>query len=411
MLATLRSNPRGQRWAIAVVEILGLCVWFVASAILPALRDTFDLSAGSAAFLIAMVQIGYVVGAILSAVLNLADRIPAHWLLTTGAATAALATLLMPFTGSVPVAFGLRFLTGFALAAVYPVGMFLMASWSAREERGRAFGLLLAALTLGSALPHLIRSYGGLSWEVVVWVSAGCAAVAATISAVIIRRGPEDRTPRTPLKPAAAVAMFRNREIRWVNFGYFGHMWELYAWWAWVPMFLIAARDRTDLTGLDSLTVFFLIGVAGAGGCLAAGRVADRFGRPRAAGFALLVSGTCCVLSPLIFVAPHVLALTLLFIWGASVVADSGVFSAALSEVAPSELVGTALAIQTALGLLLTNVTMIAVPWVGNQWGWQFAFVVLVPGPIVGGVAMFMLHKVQRREFAAGTEPLLIGRM
>ncbi|WP_328475577.1 MFS transporter [Actinoplanes sp. NBC_00393] len=382
----------GQRALIAVVQVLGMAVWFSASAVVPALREQWHISATAAVWLTASVQLGFVVGAVTSTALNLADRVRAHLLMALCAALAAACTgVFAVAVDGLAAAVPLRFLTGVFLAGVYPVGMKLTASWAPPARRGLAFGVMIGALTLGSALPHLIGGLGDLPWRAVMAAAAGCTAAGALVSVALVREGPQfaHAAPAAP-HPGYALTMFGQRGPRLVNLGYFGHMWELYALWTWLPSFLIAgAAARTGREDADvSLVAFLAIGVAGLAGCLGGGWAADRFGRSRAGVAALVVSGACCLLSPLFFTAPPAAVVALGVIWGAAAVADSGVFSTSLSEVADERYVGTALTAQTAIGFALTVITIQLVPVVAGAVGWRWAFWLLVPGPLVGATAM-----------------------
>ncbi|NLU78548.1 MFS transporter [Micromonospora sp. HNM0581] len=388
----MTSRPGVQRALIAAVQVLGLAVWFSASAVVPALRESWQISAAASVWLTASVQLGFVVGAVTSTVLNLADRMRPQLLMAACAmlaavCTGAFATAVDGLAGAIP----LRFLTGVFLAGVYPVGMKLTGSWAPPARRGFAFGVMIGALTLGSALPHLIGGLGDLPWRAVMGTAAVCAFVGAVVAVTLVREGPQFATGPPPRPyPRYALAMFRQRGPRLVNLGYFGHMWELYALWTWLPSFLIAgaaARVGRDQVNV-SLLAFLAIGVAGVAGCLAGGWAADRFGRPRAAVTALAVSGACCLISPLFFTAPPGAVVLLGVVWGAAVIADSGVFSTALSEVTDKRYVGTALTAQTAIGFALTVVTIQLVPVLAGAVGWRWAFLLLVPGPLVGALAM-----------------------
>ena len=385
-------RPGAQRALIAAVQVLSLAVWFSASAVVPALRVEWELSGPAAVWLTASVQLGFVAGAVTSTALNLADRVAPHLLMAVCSLLAAACTFLIALSvtglaGAVP----LRFLTGVFLAGVYPVGMKVTASWAPPAGRGLAFGILIGALTLGSALPHLIGGLGDLPWRGVMAAAAGCAVLGALVAATLVREGPQFAAGARPRPyPRYALTMFRQRHPRLVNLGYFGHMWELYALWTWLPSFLLAgAAARTGRADADAgLLAFLSIGVAGVAGCLAGGWAADRFGRPRAAFTALVVSGACCLVSPLFFGAPPAAVVALGVVWGAAVIADSGVFSTSLSEVADKRYVGTALTAQTAIGFALTVVTIQLVPVVADAAGWRWAFWLLAPGPLVGAVAM-----------------------
>ncbi|GAB3837894.1 hypothetical protein GCM10029963_03350 [Micromonospora andamanensis] len=304
----MMSRPGIQRALIAAVQVLSLAVWFSASAVVPALRESWQISATASVWLTASVQLGFVAGAITSTVLNLADRMRPH-LLTAGSATlAAACTGIFALTvDGLAAAIPLRFLTGVFLAGVYPVGMKLTGSWAPPARRGLAFGVMIGALTLGSALPHLIGGLGDLPWRGVMGTAAGCALLGAVVAVALVREGPQFAPGTSPRPyPRYALAMFRQRAPRLVNLGYFGHMWELYALWTWLPSFLIAgtaARTGRDDASV-SLLAFLAIGIAGVAGCLVGGWAADRFGRPRAAVTALVVSGACCLASPLFFTAP-----------------------------------------------------------------------------------------------------------
>ena len=364
MTATV-TTPRRQLALLAVVQVLALSLWFSASAVVPALRADWGLGMQGGIWLTAIVQIGFAAGAVVSAVLNLADRIAPPLLIGASALLGALATVAVALwsrdaTSAVP----LRFLVGFALAGVYPVGMKIVVSWFPRT-RGVALGVVIGALTLGSALPQLLSAVGPPAWRGVLLAAAGLAVLGALVSVLLVRVGPDAR-PSPPLEPRYVLRMFADRRQRLVNLGYFGHMWELYALWAWLPTYVAASyaawRAGADGRGAVGLTSFAAIGLAGAFGCVLAGRLADRHGRALVAGTAMLVSGGCAVASVLVFGAHPVVFVALLLVWGAAVIADSAQFSAALSEVADPRYVGTALTAQTAIGFLLSVLTIQVLP-------------------------------------------------
>lgn len=377
---------------IAAVQVLAMTTWFSASAVVPALRAEWDVSAGQATWLTASVQLGFVAGAVASAALNLPDRIPADRLIAGSAALAALATVAVAtLADGLATAAPLRFATGVALAGVYPPGLKLMASWFDRG-RGLALGTLIGALALGSALPHLIGGLGDLPWRSVLYVAAGCALAAAAIAVTAVRLGPH-AAPAPPFEPRFAIRLFRERGPRLANLGYFGHMWELYAMWTWLPAYLAAsnAAGRGDLP--VGVTAFAVIGVAGATGCVLAGWLGDRAGRARLAAMAMIISSACCLLAAATFGGPPWLVAIVLVVWGASIIADSGLFSTCMSEVVDRRYVGTALTTQTAIGFLLTVVTIQATPLLAEWSGWPAAIAVLGIGPALGAIAMLRLHR------------------
>lgn len=395
-----RANSRCQAAAIAVVQVLALAVWFSVSAVVPSLQSEWGISSSSAVWLTGAVQLGFVVGAVGSAALNLADRVPPQLLLAVSAAAAALCTTALAVTvhgmaGAIP----LRFLTGVCLAGVYPVGMKLMVSWAGTSNRSLLLGILIGALTLGSNLPQLIGGLGGLPWRTVLLVASALGVLGAAVAALLVRPGRALGAPGR--NPRYALAMFAERGPRLSNLGYFGHMWELYALWTWIPVYIGQSEAHSTVPLSAGVTAFVSMGIAGVIGCLAGGWAADRFGHAAAAGSALAVSGTCCLLSPVAFGSSPAVLLVLCAVWGASVIADSGVFSAALSETADSRFVGTALTAQTAIGFTITVVSIQLVPLVADLVEWRFALTVLAVGPALGVIAMHRFASaVGKRESA-----------
>jgi MFS family permease len=285
----------------------------------------------------------------------------------------------------------LRLVTGVALALVYPVGMKIVVSWFA-DRRGLAVSVMVGSLTLGSILPQLISGTLGEEWRTALVVSSALALVAALLQRWI-RVGPLV-APSQGFRPSAALDVWRSPAPRLANLGYLGHMWELYAVWAWAPAYLTAslvARGDPAPSGLVGVVVFVAFGVCGILGCLVAGWAGDRLGRARAATGAMLVSGACCLLAAVAYGAPLWLLVPLLMVWGASVIADSAMFSACLGTVVDPRYVGTALTLQTALGFLLTVVTIQLVPVVAGAVGWPAAVAMLSVGPLLGSVAMVRL--------------------
>jgi MFS family permease len=339
------------------------------------------------------VQIGFVVGAFGSAVLNLPDRIPARRLFAASALLAAGATaLIAAWAIGLDLALPLRFLTGLLLAGVYPVGMKIMATWT-KEDRGLGIGMLVGALTLGSAAPHLVNAFGGVTdWRPVLYGSAGLAALGGLVAAAFIDEGPyKAPAPRFNWKFVGQI--LREREIVLANLGYLGHMWELYAMWAWAPAFLLASFDRVGLSpSAASLAAFAVIGAGGAGS-LVAGKLADRLGRTTLTIASLLISGACALSVGFLFGGQPIALLSVCLVWGFAVVADSAQFSACVSELCRADYTGTALTLQTSLGFLLTLITIRLIPTLERRVGWEWAFAFLAIGPALGAWAMLALRR------------------
>ncbi len=389
---------------MVLVQVLALSVWFSVSAVLPALRVEWMLGRAGGIWLTATVQIGFVVGAVASAGLNLADRIRPQLLLAASAGLGAVCTALIAvFAGSAAVAVPLRFLTGVAMAGVYPVGLKIVVSWYPRA-RGMALGVLIGALSVGSALPQLLTAVAVLPWRGVLLAASGLALLGAVLSAVLLRPGPAAQ-PAPPLDPRYVLRMFADRPQRLINFGYFGHMWELYALWAWLPAY-VAASCAAGSGGPFTVgaTSFAVIGVAGAAGCVLGGRLATRLGSARVALAAMLLSSGCAIGSVAVFGAHPAVFVGLLLVWGGAAVADSAQFSAALSEAADPRYVGTALTAQTAIGFLLTVVTIAVLPALADVVGWRLAIPILAVGPLLGAIAMTRLIRTTRA--VPGTSPV-----
>ncbi len=383
---------RRQLRLVAAAQVLAMATWFAATAVAPALREQWSLGPVGATLLISAVQVGFVVGALVSAAVNLPDRVHPPLLMAVGAlvaaaTTAALALLPTGFGGAV----ALRMVTGMALAAVYPVGMKLAISWFERG-RGLAVGVLVGALTVGSTLPLLVSGLLGDAWRQAMLVAAALAVVSVLVLRGV-RVGPLVASATT-LDPRAALQVLRRRDSRLAVLGYLGHMWELYAVWVWLPAFVTASLRAAgdDPSGLQvGVLCFVALGVCGLLGCVGAGRLGDRVGRARTAAGAMVLSGACCLLAALTFGAPAWITVPLLLVWGAAVIADSALFSACLGSVVPRDHVGTALTLQTALGFLLTVVSIQLVPVVEAGPGWPAAVALLAVGPLAGAVAMLRL--------------------
>ncbi len=382
---------------LAAGESLGMTLWFSATAAAPALVAEFHLSAGGAAWLTMAVQGGFVAGTLVTAVLNLPDLVAARRLFALGCVLGALATAAVTRAESAPAAFLLRFCTGAALAWVYPTGMKIVASWFARE-RGTGLGVLVASLTLGQAFPHLLAAVApASSWQTRMLVSSALAVCGGVLVLAAVHEGPHLASIGR-FDPRAAAGLFRNARTRLAAFGYLGHMWELYAMWSWAGIFAaasLAASGRADVSRASSIAAFLAI-ATGAIGCLLGGVVADRVGRARVAGFALVASGGCAVLSGVVFGHGPALLYLLLACWGLVVVADSAQFSALIADYSPRSHVGTALAVETSCGYLLTMLSIRLLPAVASAVTWRWAFLALVPGPVLGAWAMRRLHRLTR---------------
>jgi MFS family permease len=378
---------------VSLAQFLGMTLWFSATAVTPLLVRDFAIPPGQAAWLTMAVQAGFVAGTLVSALTNLADILNARTLMFLGSLVGALANaavIVAPGSASV---IALRFVTGASLALVYPPGMKIAAGWF-RDRRGFALGLLIGALTLGKAFPHLLTAMFGGNWHQPMLLVSGLAALGGILVLAIVRDGPYVAATAR-FDPHAIRKILASRGARLATFGYLGHMWELYAMWTWVAVFAAASFTASGLANASaagSVAAFLAIG-SGAAGCALAGYFADRLGKARVAMWAMLASAACAALTVVVFGASPFWLYALVMVWGFAVVADSAQFSALVSEHAPSDHVGTALTLQTCVGFLLTMVTIELIPTLAEATSWRYASLLLVPGPLLGAWAMARLQR------------------
>jgi MFS family permease len=287
----------------------------------------------------------------------------------------------------------LRGATGAALAWVYPPGMKIAAGWFDRH-RGAALGVLVGALTVGSAFPHLLASVSTtIPWRTLMLCASALAVVGGIVVVTLVGDGPHVAVSAR-FDPGAVARVFADRRTRLSTLGYLGHMWELYAVWTWIAAFASASfagsgapGSATPSSPAGSAVAFATI-ASGAIGSAAAGSVADRIGKARIAAWAMIVSGTCCAIAGFLFRAPAPVLWLFAVVWGVAVVADSAQLSALVAQYSPRDHVGTALTVQTCAGFLLTMMSIRLLPVAAQAIGWQWVFICLVPGPFFGALAL-----------------------
>ncbi len=376
---------------LSVAILLGMSLWFAGSAVASQLQRAWQLDGAEVAWLTIAVQLGFVAGTALSAVLNLADVIPTRTLFTASAFCGAVANAGLAFSGSLGPALLSRFLAGAFLAGVYPPAMKMTSTWF-RERRGLAVGTIVGALTVGKAGPYLIGALPGVTVFSLVAASSLSAAAAAVIVWFGYRDGPY-AFPSRPFSWTLVRSVASETRYRQATGGYLGHMTELYAYWTWIPAFVAASIAKSPMTvapaatRISSLIGFTIIAVGGAG-CVWGGLVADRIGRARLVTIAMAVSGTACAAIGLLFGHSLWLLTPVALVWGFFIIADSAQFSVLVTESVPAHAVGTALTLQVSLGFLLTTITIQVVPFIVRIAGWPWAFALLAAGPVLGIVSI-----------------------
>ena len=394
-----KTSPWFALSIISICLVGAMSTWFSGTVILPELTLRSGLGESEKVWLTNAVQLGFVIGAIVLAFFNLSDSMPLILLIAFSCTLAAIANLLLIWTDTPLSIIAVRLLTGVALSGVYPSVVKLIATWF-QKSRGVAMGVIIGALTLGSAAPHFFRAMTpDTDWLIVIWVSSLMTFLAGMILVFFVSEGPF-YFARTRFKPSQIIQVLNNKPLALVNIGYLGHMWELYAMWAWILTFAHFLLNDFDWVpfGAPEYFSFFIVSI-GAIGCVIAGYLSDIYGRCYITAALMLVSGSCAFsIGFLVNTSPFLVGLIAL-LWGLTIIADSGQFSAAVTELSEPNLVGTALTVQMAIGFGITMITIWLVPVFAQLFGgFQWMFLLLAPGPFIGAIAMLLLRRHPQSE-------------
>jgi MFS family permease len=391
------QRPRRILPVIIASQFAGTSLWFAGNAVLDDLQRQWGLPGEALGYITSSVQLGFIAGTLAFAFFALSDLFSPRLVFFVCSLLGAIANAAIVVLGEgLAGLLALRFVAGFFLAGIYPVGMKIASGWYQRDL-GKALGFLVGALVVGTAFPHLLKGLGqALPWQGVMLAVSAVAALGGLLMLTLVPDGPH-LAKGARFDPRALAAIFRVPAFRASSFGYFGHMWELYAFWAFVPWVLAAhaaqvARQDTNV----SLWSFAVI-AAGSIGCAVGGLISLRRGSAPVAFAQLASSGLCCALSPLLFYAPTPLFLAFLLFWGVVVVGDSPQFSALNAQSAPRQLVGSALTIANCIGFAITIVSIQFLNAAAGNVGAQWLFLLLVPGPIFGLLSLMpLLRRVPR---------------
>jgi MFS family permease len=391
----LQSRPAHILPLIIISQFAGTSLWFVGNAILPDIQQELHLQNSALGNITSMVQFGFITGTLLFAIFSIADRFSSSKVFFVSSLIAGLANVsIIWLTKSMTMLFVLRFVTGFFLAGIYPVGMKIASDWY-EKGLGKALGWLVGALVLGTAFPHLLKSnLYALPWKQVLISTSIFAAIGGLLILLFVGEGPY-RKPATRFQPSAIFQVFRAADFRAAAFGYFGHMWELYTFWAFTPIILMLYT-----TGHQQLNIpfwsFVIIGI-GSLSSVVGGYISLKMGSSAVAFSALLCSCLCCCASFAFFQLPVFVFIVVMLVWGISVIADSPQFSTLVAQTAIPEYKGTALTLVTSIGFAITIGSIQLLNWAFDNWiNKSSIFLLLAPGPIVG--LLFLSRLVKQKK-------------
>jgi len=341
------------------------------------------------AYLTSAVQLGFITGTLVFAILSIADRFSPSRVFFICAVIAAAINLSIGFEGiNLSGLILCRFLTGFFLAGIYPVGM-KIASDHYQHGLGRSLGFLVGALVLGTSFPHFLKSImATLPWKYVIYSTSLLSTLGGLAMFLLVPDGPYRKSGQK-LKLNAFIQSFRDKQFRAAALGYFGHMWELYAFWVFVPVILTAYNNHYPAAHINVPFMSFLIIVAGSVSCVFSGIISQNLGTKRTATIALSASCICCIISPLLlFNSSQVMLLTFLFVWSMAVIADSPLFSTLVAQNAPATAKGTSLTIVNCIGFGITIISIQLINALRTDTDARYIYVLLAVGPVLGLIAL-----------------------
>lgn len=375
---------------IVIAQFLCTSLWFAGNAILTDLAKDLNLNEAALGHITSAVQFGFIIGTLTYAALMIADRFLPSRVFFISAILGAVSNLSITMgEQSITSLLVLRFLTGFFLAGIYPVGM-KIASDHFEKGLGKALGFLVGALVVGTAFPHLLKSFtAALPWKMVLIFTSALSIVGGTLILLLVPNSPYQKKGQS-LNFTALFNIFKTRPFRSAAFGYFGHMWELYTFWAFVPVILTTYKNLHPAGNLNIPVLSFSIIAAGGLACVASGYLSQIFGVKKTAFIALFLSGCCCIISPFTFSLPAIPFIIFLIFWGLAVIADSPLFSTLVAQNATAEIKGTSLTIVTCIGFSITIVSIELLNYLSGYINTRFIFLFLAPGPIAG--LLYMLR-------------------